>query len=380
MSPQFIPFNLQLVAPDFGDHLTDIIVELDYLRKKELGGTTPIGIFFQIKDIFHLMESLGSARIEGNHTTIAEAIEHRIHPEENTKETFLELENNEKAIQFVERHIKDSPISGIFIREIHKIIVQGLEREGSQYSGQWRPFNVAINKSSHLPPDTSQVSSYMQELVDFINTEDAPKYDLLKVAIAHHRFAWIHPFDNGTGRTVRALTYAMLIKQGFLNHESRIINPTAIFCSDRNKYYEMLSKADTGERKGVLEWCEYVLSGLKTEIEKTDQLTNYTFLRTKIIDPALKMALERKYVTEKEYKILYIASQEKILQASDLKKAFSDKIPAEVSRMIRGLKEKKMILPLEEGGRKYQLHFSQNVLMRCIVKMLDQEGFLPIQD
>ena len=40
-------------------------------------------------------------------------------------------------------------------------------------------------------------------------------FDLIKVAIAHHRFVWIHPFGNGNGRVVRLLTYALLIKYGF---------------------------------------------------------------------------------------------------------------------------------------------------------------------
>ena len=47
----------------------------------------------------------------------------------------------------------------------------------------------------------------MEELVAFINRRDPPKYDLMKVAIAHHRFGWIHPFSNGNGRVVRLLTY-----------------------------------------------------------------------------------------------------------------------------------------------------------------------------
>ena len=55
----------------------------------------------------------------------------------------------------------------------------------------------------------------MQELVAFINENHPPKYDLIKVALAHHRFGWIHPFGNGNGRVVRLLTYALLIKYGF---------------------------------------------------------------------------------------------------------------------------------------------------------------------
>ena len=59
----------------------------------------------------------------------------------------------------------------------------------------------------------------MQELIDFVNKEDTPKYDLLKIAIAHHRFVWIHPFENGNGRVVRLFTYALLLKFVFKSRD-----------------------------------------------------------------------------------------------------------------------------------------------------------------
>lgn len=39
----FNHFDLKLIEPDFGSSLTDLIIELDYLRKKQLGGSTAIG-------------------------------------------------------------------------------------------------------------------------------------------------------------------------------------------------------------------------------------------------------------------------------------------------------------------------------------------------
>jgi len=74
MSDISTPFPLQLVEPSFDSPLTDLIIELDYLRKKSLEGSTHPQVFFQLKHIFHTLESIGSARIEGNNTTIAEYI------------------------------------------------------------------------------------------------------------------------------------------------------------------------------------------------------------------------------------------------------------------------------------------------------------------
>ena len=97
-------------------------------------------------------------------------------------------------------------------------------------------------------------SFYMSELTDFISRKDSPKYDLLKAAIEHHRFVWIHPFGNWNGRTVRLFTYAMLVKTGFNVNVGRIINPTALFCINRNDYYKKLSQAEKGTDAAILTW------------------------------------------------------------------------------------------------------------------------------
>jgi len=124
----------------------------------------------------------------------------------------------------------------------------------------------------------------MDELFDFVNRPEKPKYDLLKIAIAHHRFVWIHPFSNGNGRTVRLFTYALLIKSGFAIHEERILNPTAVFCSNR-KIISSIVPCGYRTDDGLFSWCEYVLTGLKKEIEKIDRLSDYSFLKTKSLFP-----------------------------------------------------------------------------------------------
>jgi len=126
----------------------------------------------------------------------------------------------------------------------------------------------------------------------------------LKRAIAHHRFVWIHPCGNGNGRVVRLLTYAMLVKTGFNFNVGRIINPTAVFCSNRNDYYNHLSEADTGTDAGILSWSEYVLKGLIEEIEKIDKLTDYDFLKKEILLPTISYSLDKKYITDIEARIL----------------------------------------------------------------------------
>lgn len=381
---EFLHFDLKLIEPSFGSSLTDLIIELDYLRKRPLGGSTHPKVFFQLKHIFHTLESIGSARIEGNNTTITEYIETKLTETKNVSPSIKEIQNIEKAMAFIEETVKDYPINKTFLCELHKMIVDGLlpppDGEGDVTPGEYRKVNLKINKATHRPPEWLSVDSYMNELITFVNREDSPKYDLLKAAIAHHRFVWIHPYGNGNGRTVRLFTYAMLVKTGFNINVGRIINPTAVFCSNRNDYYTNLSEADKGTDEGIITWIEYVLKGLKEEIEKIDRLSDYDFLKREILIPSISHSLERKHITHVEAKILRKAVDRQVIQAGDVKEFFAGKADAEVSRQIRKLIDKKMLLPEKEGTRKYILRFDNNYLLRSIIKSLGEKGFLPVRD
>jgi Fic family protein len=380
----FKHYNLKLVEPTFDSTLTDLIIELDHLRKKQLGGSTHPKVFFQLKHIFHTLESIGSARIEGNNTTIAEYIETKLSDIKVVTPSIREIQNIEKAMAFIEENVNDYPINRAFLSEMHKKIVDGLlpppDGEGDSTPGVYRKVNLKINKSSHKPPEWLAVEEYMNELVEFVNKDDSPKYDLLKTAIAHHRFVWIHPFGNGNGRTVRLFTYAMLVKAGFNVNVGRIINPTAVFCSNRNDYYKFLSEADRGTVEGLTSWIEYVLKGLKDEIEKIDKLSDYNFLRKEILLPSINHSLERKFITDVETKILKRVVDKQVISASDIKDIFPGKADAEVSRQIRKLIDRKMLISEKEGTRKYVLRFDNNYLIRSIIKQLGDKGFLPVRD
>lgn len=372
---------LELIHPPFDSPLTDLIIELDHLRRKRLGGTTHPAIFFQLKAIFHIIESLGSARIEGNRTTLAEFIETRLEAGAPVGENIREIANMEQALEFIDTMVRDQALDHRYFRELHQLVVAGLTPppagEGDAHPGAYRQHLVRIAGSGHTPPDPVHVQALMDELCTFIRREDPPKYDLLKAAIAHHRFAWIHPFGNGNGRTVRLFTYAMLVRQDF--RLDRIVNPTAVFCSDRDRYYTHLAMADTGTEEGMLGWCRYVLEGLKHEIEKIDRLLEHAYLQKEILIPALEYALEREQITETEARVLKKACEMQELQAGDLKEIYKGKQPAEISRQIRLLKEKRMLKPVKEGARKYVLRFDNNYLLRGIFKMLGEKGFLPIR-
>jgi len=374
----FHHFDLALLNPAFDSPLVDVLTELEHLRRLKLAGTTPAPVFFQLKRVFHMLESLGSARIEGNHTTLADYVESSLAGKATADDQLSEVANIEEAMVYIESAMQPGDqVSEHFIRELHALAVRNLVREGDTTPGAYRVGQVKIAQSDHMPPDGLRVGGYMQELVAFINRGDAPKYDLIKVALAHHRFGWVHPFGNGNGRVVRLLTYALMIKYGFnVKAGGRVLNPTAVFCSDRDQYYAMLACADVGTAANLERWCLYVLQGVLAELQKVDQLTQYDYLQSKILVPALAYARSRTLITAQEETLLLLAVKAGIAKAADLSAAMPGMSAAQRTYQIRKLVERKMLRPVAPNARQYTLGFDNSYLMRGVIHALSQESFI----
>nr|WP_240905609.1 Fic family protein [Thiorhodococcus mannitoliphagus] len=269
------------------------------------------------------------------------------------------------------------PLAESFVRELHALTVRDLDREGDKTPGAYRSCPVRIAQSDHLPPEALQVPGYMQELVAFINRTDPPKYDLIKIALAHHRFGWIHPFRNGNGRVVRLLTYALLIKYGFnVQARGRVLNPTAVFCNDREHYYRMLADADAGTTDGLEQWCIYVLQGVLTELQKVDQLTQYDYLTQRVLLPALAFSRERALITPQEEAVLVASVKEGIAKSGDLAAAMPGLSTTQRTYQIKKLVERKMLQPIQPNARQYTMGFTSNYLMRGVIHALSDAGFI----
>ena len=379
---------LKLLEPAFKDPLTDLILELDHQRAFLLGGTTPPALFFQLKQLFHILETLGSARIEGNRTTIAELVDRKL--ENLTEDEKLhEIGNIDTALLFVEEAWSRDPeafrIDHGLVRELHRLTTTSLlfSGEGDPNPGSYRTEAVRIARSAHFPPDAADVFSYMDELLTFLNSPDPPKYDLLKIALAHHRFAWIRPFSNGNGRTVRLFTYALLLKTGFRvggpRPATRLLNPTAVFCSDRDKYYEMLSLADTGTDEGLLSWCAYVLSGLKGELEKVGKLLDYDWLKKNILAPAISELHQKNGISNHERTILLLTLDKVVIRNQDIRPSLNSMSMVQTSRILAELRKRQLLVPAAGAERSYEIGITQSPLLRTVLRQLDRQGFLPLK-
>ncbi len=67
--PGLSRFDLALLNPAFDSPLVDMLASWSACAACNWSGTAPAPLFFQLKRVFHMLESFGSARIEGNHAT-----------------------------------------------------------------------------------------------------------------------------------------------------------------------------------------------------------------------------------------------------------------------------------------------------------------------
>lgn len=320
--------KIYVPKPSFDKPIVWYITELEKLRNhhnllSSQFRETSIHLFFQLKYLFQLVESIASARIEWNRTTVAEYINGQNLTEFNNQSTtkpqkVLQVENIFKGIEFIEQHKKSDRwmlIDRAFIHDLHKILMYELDPNDEWCINPWeyRTWSVSITQSKHIAPEAIQVEPYMEELFDFIENyeKDKKQYDFLKIAIAHHRFVWIHPFQNGNGRMVRLLTYAMLIKYWFDIDDLGLLNPSTLFCVDRQKYYDYLWSADSWEEWPLLDWCQYAIESIFAETKMLEKLGKKEFVIDIILNQALDRLIEKWTIDNNEKKILMIAYSKK---------------------------------------------------------------------
>ena len=109
-------------------------------------------------------------------------------------------------------------------------------------AGVFRTDPITITNSRHNPPPPELVPELTEDMCDYINEHPA-KSPVHLAAYLLWRTNWIHPFDDGNGRTARAISYAILcIALGYELPGTRTI-PEQI-SENKAPYYKALEAAD----------------------------------------------------------------------------------------------------------------------------------------
>lgn len=215
-------------------------LERIHLKKQQLDAKRPIPniVLQSIKESLTIEWTYNSNSIEGNTLTLQETkmvIEEGFTIKGKSLREHFEAVNHQDAIKFVETLVdKNYQLNAKDILDIHRLVLQRIEKD---YAGRYRTAGVRISGANFVPPNALKIDGFIEELINWVNKK-SELHTLLKVAIFHHRFVWIHPFFDGNGRTVRLLFNLLLMKEGY--------PPAIILRNDRKKYYDALNQANNG--------------------------------------------------------------------------------------------------------------------------------------
>lgn len=89
-----------------------------------------------------------------------------------------------------------------------------------------------------VPPPPEHVSPLLADLTEAVNREDLPP--VVQAALVHAQFETIHPFEDGNGRTGRALVHVVLRRRGIA--PSYVPPVSVVLAAERDAYIDGLGE------------------------------------------------------------------------------------------------------------------------------------------
>lgn len=164
-------------------------------------------------------EAIASSQLEGAVTTrevAKEMLRTGKKPKDESQQMIL---NAYKTMRFL-KEIKERELTPELICEIQAKITSNTVEE--RYLGKFRDNNrvhvvdSSTGESVHIPPDYQKIHALIKSLCKFINSESKSfLHPILKAIVLHFMIGYIHPFEDGNGRTARALFYWYVLKRGY---------------------------------------------------------------------------------------------------------------------------------------------------------------------
>ena len=234
----------------------ELKAELDAMRPLEADQVGQATQRLQLEWTYH------SNAIEGNSLTYGETralLMHGVTAKGKPLKDHLDIKGHREALDYLERVVQaGEPLSLVAIREMHKLLLgepyemwaeapngQRVRRMITPGQFKTEPNHViTATGEPYYYARPEEVPSLMQDLVDWARdamaqAEGRTIHPIPLAADLHHRFAAIHPFDDGNGRMARLLMNLVLMRAGYV---------PAIMRQDRRPaYFGALAEADGGE-------------------------------------------------------------------------------------------------------------------------------------
>ncbi len=254
------------------------------------------------------MNSYYSNLIEGHKTLprdIERALRHNFssNPEKRANQHLsrAHIEVEELMLQRLQSEPGLSIHSADFLCWLHREFYQRLpeelqwaaNRSGTKYkieSGVLRVFEVEVG--THQPPANRSLRSFLLRFEEAYSSKTILATEqLVAMAAAHHRLAWIHPFGDGNGRIARLFSHAGLVRAGADGQGLWTLSRG--LARDRARYYANLSAADHTRRneldgrgnlsdRALGEFCVFMLETVLDQIEFMTGLFQFDHLAQRI--------------------------------------------------------------------------------------------------
>lgn len=239
-------------------------------------------------------EAIRSSQLEGATTSrrvAKELIRSGRSPKDRSEQMIV---NNYRALLFMREHIEDDLTPGLVL-ELQRILTQDtLDNPDAagrvQRSDEERIAVVERSDGSviHRPPPAEQLPARLRAMCDFANSaDDEPGFvhPVVRAILLHFWVGYDHPFEDGNGRTARALFYWAMKRQGYWLVEYLSISRILRNAPARYSKSFVLTETDEGDTTYFL---LYQLDVIQRAVEELHSYLNGKMDEVKRVEALIK--------------------------------------------------------------------------------------------
>ncbi len=270
-------------------------------------------------------EAIASSQLEGAVTTrkiAKEMLRKNQKPKTNSEKMIL---NGYKTIQKI-LELKNSPLTVQTMLEIHKQITEGT-LEDKKFEGAFRDNNeivvgdpVDASKVYHLPSiDHQKIPETMQKLCDFANNDDKQfMHPIIKAIILHFLIGYIHPFEDGNGRTARSIFYWYCLSKKYNLFEFMAISKSIL--QNKTQYGQAYLHTEKDDND-LTYFIKYNLNMIEKALDKMEE---YIKRKQKEQTDALHLLTSIKNINHRQAEILkqFYKQPEKQFEVKEIKTTY----------------------------------------------------------
>lgn len=291
---QFEPLLPQMRIDDFHIQTSEI-----FEKAARLGAGVHSSSIRSIQQLVRCMNSYYSNRIEGQSTHPA-SIERALAQDYSDKPDIAKLQriaiayiDAEKELEKISSDNLCAPLNSSILKRAHHALYSRLMPEDRKVQdhhitepGALRTEEVTVG--IHQPPLSNTVEKFLKRMDEVYTTAVDSKQFLIRVACAHHRAMWVHPFLDGNGRAVRLQTHLALqpLTKGLWSMNRGLAR-------NRDQYYANLSAADH-PRQGDLDgrgnlsermlhqWCQWFIEVARDQLNFMEKMLDFSKVKANI--------------------------------------------------------------------------------------------------